>query len=259
MEKENQYSRSVSEYEEIDLRDVFNVLIRKKKIIIFCAAAGLTAALVANAVSPRVYRAQTKIEVGSFGESAGKFEESVGKTILLADIAQLKDKIEQGAYGANDESSCTLKAAAASGSNIIAVTAECADSSAAKDVLSEIAQAVIAEHEKMIAARRQIIEDQIKNYEANAKEIKNSFQYSADRSCSTERYLASGKLENLVLESKFALSHLNGTAVVLAPTAPETPVKPNRGLNVSLGLILGLFAGIFAALAKDWWSNTKNQ
>ncbi|HOI97562.1 MAG TPA: Wzz/FepE/Etk N-terminal domain-containing protein [Candidatus Pacearchaeota archaeon] len=252
MEKENQYSRSVSEYEEIDLRDVFNVLIRKKKIIIFCAAAGLTAALVANAVLPRIYRAQTKIEVGSF-------EMSAGKAVSLADVAQLKDKIEQGAYGTNDKSSCVLKTAAASGSNIIAVTAECADSSAAKDVLSEIAQAVIAEHEKMIAARRQIIEDQIKNYEANAKEIKNSFQYSADRSCSTERYLASGKLENLVLESKFALSHLNGTAVVLAPTAPETPVKPNRGLNVSLGLILGLFAGIFAALAKDWWSNTKNQ
>ncbi len=258
MEKENQCSRSVSEYEEIDLRDVFNVLIRKKKIIIFCAAAGLAAALAANAVSPRVYRAQTKIEVGSFGESAGKFEESVGKTILLADIAQLKDKIEQGAYGANDESSCTLKAAAASGSNIIAVTAECADSSAAKDVLSEIAQAVIAEHEKMIAARRQIIEDQIKNYEANAKEIKNSFQYSADRSCSTERYLAVSTLENQIIELEFALSQSDNTAVISAPAASESPIKPNRGLNISLGLILGLFAGIFAALAKNWWSNTKN-
>ncbi|MFZ3099920.1 MAG: Wzz/FepE/Etk N-terminal domain-containing protein [Minisyncoccales bacterium] len=251
MEKENQYSRSVSEYEEIDLRDVFNVLIRKKKIIIFFAAAGLTAALVANAVLPRIYRAQTKIEVGSF-------EMSAGKAVSLADVAQLKDKIEQGAYGTNDKSSCVLKTDAASGSNIITVTAECADSSAAKGVLSEIAQAVIAEHEKMIAARRQIIEDQIKNYEANAKEIKNSFQYSADRSCSTERYLASGKLENLVLESKFALSRLNGTAVVLTPTVSEAPVKPNRGLNVSLGLILGLFAGIFAALAKNWWSNAKN-
>lgn len=258
MEKENQYSRNASEYEEIDLRDVFNVLIRKKKIIIFCAAAGLAAALVANAVSPRVYRAQTKIEVGSFGESAGKFEESVGKTILLADIAQLKDKIEQGAYGANDESSCTLKAAAASGSNIIAVTAECADSSAAKDVLSEIAQAVIAEHEKMIAARRQIIEDQIKNYEANAKEIKNSFQYSADRSCSTERYLAVSTLENQIIELEFALSQSDNTAVISAPAASESPIKPNRGLNISLGLVLGLFAGIFAALAKNWWSNTKN-
>lgn len=258
MEKENQCSKSVSEYEEIDLRDVFNVLIRKKKIIIFCAAAGLAAALAANAVSPRVYRAQTKIEVGSFGESAGKFEESVGKTILLADIAQLKDKIEQGAYGANDESSCTLKAAAASGSNIIAVTAECADSSAAKDVLSEIAQAVIAEHEKMIAARRQIIEDQVKNYQANAEEIKNSFQYSADRSCSTERYLAVSTLENQIIELEFALSQSDNTAVISAPAASESPIKPNRGLNISLGLVLGLFAGIFAALAKNWWSNTKN-
>jgi len=35
MEKENQYQKNVSEYEEIDLRDVFNVLIRGKKIIIF--------------------------------------------------------------------------------------------------------------------------------------------------------------------------------------------------------------------------------
>lgn len=259
MEKENQYSRNASEYEEIDLRDVFNVLIRKKKIIIFCAAAGLAAALVANAVSPRVYRAQTKIEVGSFGGSGGKLEGSGGKAMLLADIAQLKDKIEQGIYGPNDKSSCTLKAAAASGSNVVAVTAECADSSAAKNLLSQVAQNIIAEHDKTIAARRQIIEDQIKNYQANAEEIKNSFQFSADRSCSTERYLASGKLENLVLESKFALSHLNGTAVVLAPTVSEAPVKPNRGLNVSLGLILGLFAGIFAALAKNWWSNAKNQ
>ena len=252
MEKENQYSRNASEYEEIDLRDVFNVLIRKKKIIVFCAAAGLAAALVANAVLPRVYRAQTKIEVGSF-------EESAGKAVSLADVAQLKDKIEQGAYGANDKSSCTLKAAAASGSNVVAVTAECADPSAAKNLLSQVAQNIIAEHDKTIAARRQIIEDQIKNYEANAKEIKNSFQYSADRSCSTERYLAASTLKNRIIELEFALSQSDGTAVILAPAASESPIKPNRELNVSLGLILGLFAGIFAALAKDWWSNTKNQ
>ncbi len=258
MEKENQYSKSVSEYEEVDLRDVFNVLIRKKKIIVFCAAAGLAAALVANAVLPRVYRAQIKIEAGSFEEPAGKVEESVGKTILLADIAQLKDKIEQGAYGANDKSSCTLKAAAASGSNVIAVTAECADPSAAKNLLSQVAQNIIAEHDKTIAARRQTIEDQVKNYQANAEEIKNSFQYSADRSCSTERYLAASTLKNRIIELEFALSRLDGTAVVLAPTVSETPVKPNPGLNVSLGLVLGFFAGIFAALAKNWWSNAKN-
>lgn len=251
MEKENQYSRNASEYEEIDLRDVFNVLIRKKKIIIFCAAAGLAAALVANAVSPRVYRAQTKIEVGSF-------EESAGKAIPLVDIAQSKDKIEQGAYGANDESSCILKAAAASGSNVVAVTAECADPSAAKNLLSQVAQNIIAEHDKTIAARRQTIEDQVKNYQANAEEIKNSFQYSADRSCSTERYLAASTLKNRIIELEFALSRLDGTAVVLAPTVSETPVKPNPGLNVSLGLVLGFFAGIFAALAKNWWSNAKN-
>jgi len=258
MEKENQYSESVSEYEEVDLRDVFNVLIRKKKIIVFCAAAGLAAALVANAVLPRVYRAQIKIEAGSFEEPAGKVEESVGKTILLADIAQLKDKIEQGAYGANDKSSCTLKAAAASGSNVVAVTAECADPSAAKNLLSQVAQNIIAEHDKTIAARRQTIEDQVKNYQANAEEIKNSFQYSADRSCSTERYLAASTLKNRIIELEFALSRLDGTAVVLAPTVSETPVKPNPGLNVSLGLVLGFFAGIFAALAKNWWSNAKN-
>lgn len=251
MEKENQYSRNASEYEEIDLRDVFNVLIRKKKIIIFCAAAGLVAALVANAVSPRVYRAQTKIEVGSF-------EESAGKAIPLVDIAQSKDKIEQGAYGANDESSCILKAAAASGSNVVAVTAECANPSAAKNLLSQVAQNIIAEHDKTIAARRQIIEDQVKNYQANAEEIKNSFQYSADRSCSTERYLAASTLKNRIIELEFALSQSDGTAVILAPAASEVPIKPNRELNVSLGLILGLFAGIFAALAKNWWSNAKN-
>jgi len=251
MEKENQYSESVSEYEEVDLRDVFNVLIRKKKIIVFCAAAGLAAALVANAVLPRVYRAQTKIEVGSF-------EESAGKAVSLADVAQLKDKIEQGAYGANDKSSCTLKAAAASGSNVIAVTAECADPSAAKNLLSQVAQNIIAEHDKTIAARRQTIEDQVKNYQANAEEIKNSFQYSADRSCSTERYLAASTLKNRIIELEFALSQSDGTAVILAPAASESPIKPNRELNVSLGLILGLFAGIFAALAKNWWSNAKN-
>ncbi len=254
MEKENQCSKNVSEYEEIDLRDVIDTLTQKKKIIVFCALAGLAAALVANAVLPRVYRAQAKIEVGSFEESAGK---SVGKAVLLADIAQLKDGIEQGIYGPGGESSCALKAVAATGGNIVAVTAECADSAAAKDAVSGIAQAIVAEHEEIIAARRQMIEDQIGNYRKNAEEIKNSLQYSAGQSCSSEKYLAAGELENLVLESEFALSRLDGTAIVLAPSVSETPVKPNFGLNVSLGLVLGLFAGIFTALAKDWWSNSK--
>jgi capsular polysaccharide biosynthesis protein len=246
---ENQSNRAVSDYEEIDLRDVFDTLVRKKKIIIFCAAAGLAAALVANAVSPRVYRAQMKIGVGSF-------EESAGKVIPLADIAQLKDKIEQGVYGSSDNSSCALKVAATSGSNILAVTAECADSLASKNLLWQTAENIIVEHDKIIAARRQIIEDRVKNYQANAEEIKNSFQYSADRGCSTEKYLAANTLKNQIIELEFALSRLNGTAVILAPTVSETPVKPNSGLNVSLGLILGLFVGIFAALAKDWWSKS---
>ncbi len=71
MEKENQYSRNVSEYEEIDLRDVFNVLIRKKKLLFFArrrigGGAGCQRRFAA------AYRAQTKIEVGSFEMFAGR-------------------------------------------------------------------------------------------------------------------------------------------------------------------------------------------
>ncbi len=249
MEKENQCSKNVYEYEEIDLRDMINTLIRKKRIIILFAAAGLAAALIANAVLPQIYRSQTKIEVGSLDESASK-------TVPIADIAQLKDAIEQGVYGADDKSGCLLKTAAASGSNIVAITAECADPLAAKNLLAQTAQNIIAAHDKIIAARRQITEEQIKSYQANVEEIKSGLQYSADRSCSVERYLAASTLENRIIELEFALSRPNGTAVIAAPAAPVSPVKPDRGLNVSLGLILGLFVGIFAAFAKDWWSKS---
>jgi len=176
---------------------------------------------------------------------AGSLEESAGRTAPIADVAQLKDKIEQGVYGPDDDSSCALKAAAASGSNIIAVTAECADPSAAKDALSGIAQAIIAEHEKMIDARRQMIENQIKNYEANAKEIKNSLQYSADRSCSTERYLAASDLENRIIELEFALSQSDGAAVIFGACRARNAGEAQSRAEYFAGIDSGPFCRSF--------------
>lgn len=246
MEKENQYPKNVYEYEEIDLREIVNNLIKQKKIIFFCTAAGLMAAMAANAIMPQIYRAQTKIEVGLLAESDGK-------ALPVVDAAQLQDKIEQGVYGADEESSCLLKTASVAGSNIITINADCADPMAAKNLLLQITKIIISDHEKIITAQRQAIESQINNYQISAEEIKSSLQHVADGNCSAERYLAASTLKNHALELEFALLRSVSTAVILAPDTSETPIKPNRGINILVGLIMGLFLGIFAALVNDWW------
>ena len=66
---ENQSNRAVSDYEEIDLKDVVKILIKRKKMIFGLALAGaaIVAALNLQSVA---YRAEAVMEIGSLASKS---------------------------------------------------------------------------------------------------------------------------------------------------------------------------------------------
>lgn len=242
---ENKKNSLNKDYDEIDLRDVADVLVKRKKIIIFCTLAALGVALAASLMMPKIYRVQTALEIGT-----------VDGGVLVESIVQIKDRVDRGYYSEflkkEDTAIYPIKTANTAGSDIITLAVESPDRESALSFLENIGQMIIAEHNKLTAARRQFIDSQIAAAEFNSKDISASIK-APSQECSAEKYLAINNLESHILNLKFVRTQITDTAIAGASAAPETPVKPNIKLNAVMAAILGLFFGVFAVLFGNWW------
>lgn len=231
-----------TDYDEIDLRQLVDTLIERKKTIIFFTIAAAVIVFGASLAMPKVYRAQMAIQVGSIGSGP------------IEPIAQVKDKIDQNIY--SDSAALPVKTANVAGSNIITLTVDAVDRQGAISFLDKVGQAVIADHSKITAAQRQSLDDTVASLEKNIKEIENDPKYMLASNCSSDKYLAISDIQGRVINLKSAKSQITDTAIVSAASAADSPIKPNIKLNTIIAAILGLFLGIFAALAGDWWKGS---
>ncbi|MFA6376952.1 MAG: Wzz/FepE/Etk N-terminal domain-containing protein [Candidatus Paceibacterota bacterium] len=242
---ENINTNQNSDYDEIDLRELAGVLVKRKAIIIFSTVVATVLAFGISIAMPKIYRAQMDLEVGSVGAGS-----------LVEGIAQAKDKIDRGLYVSDvtgkEIAAFSIKTANTPGSDIISLTAESSDREGVADILKEIGQAVIADQNKVVEARRQTIITQIGTIKTNIESVKTAGQYSGQE-CSRERYTAISDMENHVADLELAMTQIKDTAIISGPMVSDNPVKPNTKLNTAMGAILGLFCGIFAALVGNWW------
>jgi len=151
---ENQQNKIAADYEEIDLRDVIRVLLKRKKMILglMLAAAAITA--IVGLRAPEKYRAETAVEIGNLavvGEAGGI------KPVVLAPIespANLKEKIEQGVFdfAARKKTGIdpvpVVRASFAPNTNIVVISAEGVEPEKLKDYLVAMTEKIIADHQK---------------------------------------------------------------------------------------------------------------
>jgi uncharacterized protein involved in exopolysaccharide biosynthesis len=151
---ENQQNKIAADYEEIDLRDVIKVLLKRKKMILglMLAAAAITA--IVGLRAPEKYRAETAIEIGNLavvGESNG------AKAAIFSAVessASLKEKIERGVFDfaarekTGIDSAPVVKASFAPNTNIVIISAEGVEPEKLKSYLAAIVEEIVADHQK---------------------------------------------------------------------------------------------------------------
>lgn len=234
-----------TDYDEIDLRQLADALMKRKKTVIFFTVAAAVIVFGANLAMPKVYRAQMAFQVGSIDDKP------------VEPVAQVKDKLDKNIY--SDGAPLAAKTANVAGSNIITLAIDSSDRQGAVESLGRIGQAVVSGHSKITAAKRQSIDDSIASLNGNIKKIEADPKYMLASDCSSEKYTAVSDMQGKVIDLQAAKSQIADTAVVAGPSVGDNPIKPNIKLNTIMAAILGLFFGIFASLVGDWWKESSKK
>ena len=161
----NQEEKISTEYEEIGLMDYVKVLLKRKWLIL---AVFLGAAIVAGIFSfilPKVYKIDTSLEVG---QVAGGVVENPGQVV---------EKIKGDVYGIFVREKLgipeieyqKIKTENPKDTRLIKMAIESASPPKAKNILEEINNLILAEHQEKIKVKKGLIEQDIKTTEGKIK------------------------------------------------------------------------------------------
>lgn len=167
------------QYEEVNLIDYFKVISRRKRSIFAIFAIFVILAAVVSFWLPKVYKIDTSLEIGIVG----------GATI--EDAKQVVEKIKGDAYGIlargelkiSEEDYPEIKINNPEDTNLIILRIESDEIERAKNVLNKISELILAEHQKVVLAKKESFEknitslkNQIILVEKDIENIKNKTQ-----------------------------------------------------------------------------------
>ena len=166
-----------TEYDEIDLMDYVKVLLKRKWLIL---AIFLSAAIVAEVFSflmPKVYKIDTALEVG---QAAG---------VPIEDPGQVVEKIKgdvygifvRGKLGIPEEKYPKIKTENPKDTRLISLAIESAEPQQAKNILEEINNLILAEHQEKIKTKKELIEQDIKTTEEKIKLVESDIEKTKNK------------------------------------------------------------------------------
>jgi uncharacterized protein involved in exopolysaccharide biosynthesis len=273
----NQEQKIHSEYDEINLMDYIKVILRRKWLILSVFVLAIIAAGIFSFVSPKIYRAETILEIGH--TRGAKIEA----------LAQIVEKLELGVYRELIEArldipkNLKIESENPRGANFLIIKAESAEPKLAKTVLEEINNLISVEHQEKIKVEKELLEkdiERLKTKIASSEEEKKNIEAQIEILekipfeeqtlisqfvlFSTKERLEAKKqgIENVYLQIsdfKRSLEDIRPTKVVKSPTISEEPIKPRLALNMSIAGILGIFFGTFLAFLQEFLQKNKTK
>ncbi len=182
--KENKSSFPPSSYkqdsvyeDEIDLMDYVKVILKRKVFILALFLAAIIVAGVFSFLLPKVYRIDTSLEVGQIAGT------------IVEDPTQVVEKIKGDAYGIfvreklqiPEKEYPEIKTENPKDTNLIKMTVESAVSQQSKNILEEINNLIIAEHQEKIKAKKGLIEQDIKTTEEKIKLVESDIERTKNK------------------------------------------------------------------------------
>ena len=184
-----------TEYDEIDLMDYVKVILKRKWLIL---AVFLGAAIVAGIFSflmPKIYKIDTSLEVGQI---AGAVVEEPGQVV---------EKIKGDVYGIFVREKLRIpeieyqkiKTENPKDTRLIKMAIESASPPKAKNILEEINNLILAEHQEKIKVKKELIEMNIKTVEGQIEIIKSDIEKVKNKKQSSENDIQriKNKIESL--------------------------------------------------------------
>ncbi len=254
--------------DEISLIELWDILVRRKKILAAVFAIVIIAALGYLMVTKPIYESRAIISVGFipqnpvFNESENAFETKfVEKPETL--MRQIKEKhnvnvetqkTEEGlliltAQGFSPEEP-KIKLLSAIEETLLRINALFDTAARDFDNYTDFLYSQKSELEKQILEYKEKIDS------ASAKNPSLSAMLVLEKGRALEQKVS---IEKQIIMMRFALSPVNTqpSKVLKEPTISEEPVKPKKKLVLALSFVLGIFMGVFAAFFAEFLANVK--
>jgi uncharacterized protein involved in exopolysaccharide biosynthesis len=263
--------------DEIDLRDIFRVLWKRRLLVI---GVFMVAVLVAGAISfimPPVYRVSSIIAVGNFDDPVYTSQASV-KSIMLSDEFLL-DVFEQISPNETGSEFMSFKGSVKvepvkDSDRLIDISVETPDKQEGMNAVEKMVWLYANSSIDSYNKQKKILSDQLAiaqgrleviDMEINqTREALTSIQDSTGSSAVQAEMSFSRTLDRLngmetqrsalidhYLDLKKQLELISNLEVVSAAREPVSPIWPRKALIVAIAGMLGLMAGIFAAFLRE--------
>ena len=232
----------MEENDEINLIDYIRVIIKGKWLILGIALGAALIAGIFSMTSPKTYEVSTILQVGN-------------TTDIIENTNQVAEKIKGNIYQdlveekLNLEDFPEIKTEAPQNTNFVSATIKSSKPEQAKQILDEINNLVLAEHQEMFNKKKSQIEKNIQEIQDELTLLETKKEYSEG-------------IAELQIELSNLKTQLNGfqpTKVIKSPIVPKSPSGSNLVLNVVIAIVLGLFVGVLVAFIKEWWKNAQKE
>jgi uncharacterized protein involved in exopolysaccharide biosynthesis len=231
-----------------DTVDLMKLIIRQKYLIVGIIVLAIILSVFLSLFTKRVYSIDSIVEIGNFVTTDGAVNP-------IESPNQLLEKINKSEYHCSPKDKqavikevvCEINAKNPEGTNLVQIEAVSADVDQYKNLINDINQSILIEHNKRLDTRSGIL---MKNISALEKEIA-SLKYKSSYGPYTD-----GAISNLVIElvkREEQLSSFTPTIIVKEASGSSLPVNFNLFLTALFAAFVGLFLGLFAALCREWW------
>ncbi len=280
---------------EIDLMDYVKVILKRKRMILIVFLITIIVAGVFTWFSPKVYKIDTSLEIGTIGGTA------------IEDPKQVMEKINNRVYGNHSG----IKAINPEGTNLIIIEIESKEGPEGdKTILEEINNLILEKHQEKIKIEQELLEKKIlsvendielseqdierikarirfleeekKNLENKEKFLEQTLPYekvkeqlsgslfalldlreklAAKKQEIENGYLSVNSCEKTINSLRYQIDSLGRQIKDIRFTeilkASTISVKQRLIFNMVISAILGVFLGIFLAFLQEWWNKDK--
>jgi len=208
MEQEEKFK--VEQKDEIDLMDYVKVILKRKLFVLVLFLAAVFAAGVFSFLSAKIYKIDTFLEVGR----------------LIEPPTQLVRKIEGDVYGVkvrekldvSEEEWPKIKVENPKDTNLVIIAIESAKPEKAKNILGEVNDLILAEHQEIIKTKKELLEKDIKTAEDKIKLVESNIERTKNKIKPIDSDIE--RIENKIVFSEEEKKNLEAKIEVLQKVLP---------------------------------------
>ncbi|OCL27343.1 hypothetical protein U472_07745 [Orenia metallireducens] len=265
----------VVEYEEIDLREYLSIMIKRKNLIIGILIFGILSGMILNLLLKPVYQSEAVIKLSNSSAQYSNINYAKQKIKSLDYMKEINNKFELG-YDLNKlnkfkEENLEINEIE---DTLLAISFKSNDPKRSELILSGLLTLFKEDSSRKFKVAQQERLDYLAAINAEISEINQELQENNEEIREVEDMgLSVGdkviigsnindRLRNireinvsLINRKQDIIRQLNNMEeleVINFPIVPETPIKPNKLLNLAISTMLGLFIGIFIAFFLEF-------